>query len=62
MKNLNIRIELNPDQAWAFAQFLKRVGYSDYRPLAQNEEEAYEMQYAGELVRKAFAQSGIAPR
>lgn len=59
---MNVQIELNSDQAWALAQFLKRVGYSDYRSLAVNADEAYEMVDAGELVRKALAEFGIAPR
>jgi hypothetical protein len=59
---MNVQIELNTDQAWALAQFLKRVGYSDYRSLAADADEAYEMVDAGEQVRKALAESGIAPR
>ena len=59
---MNVQVELNRDQAWALAQFLKRVGYSDYRNLAVDADEAYVMVDAGERVRKALAESGIAPR
>ena len=59
---MNIQVELNTDQAWALAQFLKRVGYGDYRSLAVDADEAYEMVDAGERVRKALAESGVAPR
>jgi hypothetical protein len=54
--------ELPDDEAWALAEFLKRAGYSDYRQLAANEQEAYAMQYAGEMLRKSLAEQGIAPR
>ena len=59
---MNVQVELNTDQAWALAQFLKRVGYSDYRSLAVDADEAYVMVDAGERVRKALAESGVAPR
>lgn len=57
-----ITIDLLDDEAWAFAEFLKRVGYSDYRKLAINDQEAYEMQSAGEVLRKSLAEKGFAPR
>lgn len=57
-----LELELPDDAAWAFAEFLKRAGYSDYRQLALNEQEAYEMQDAGEKVRAALAEKGYAPR
>lgn len=59
---ITIEVELSDAQAWAFAEFLKRVGYGDYRPLAVDEREAYEMIYAGEKVRAALAEKGVAPR
>lgn len=59
---MNINVELPDDLAWALAQFLKRVGYNDYRALAVDEQEAYEMVDAGEKVRAALADKGIAPR
>ncbi len=46
----------------ALAQFVKRVGYSDYVSLAIDKQEAYEMVDAGEKVRKALADKGFAPR
>lgn len=56
------RIELPDDLAMALAQFVKRVGYSDYVSLAIDKQEAYEMVDAGEKVRKALADKGFAPR
>lgn len=57
-----LELELPDELAWAFAEFLKRAGYSDYRVLAANEQEAFDMQDAGEKVRTALAEKGIAPR
>lgn len=59
---MTLQVELPDDQAWAFAEFLKRVGYSDYLPLAASEQEARAMQESGEKVRAALAEKGIAPR
>ncbi|MET3139516.1 hypothetical protein AAKU61_003897 [Undibacterium sp. GrIS 1.2] len=58
----HIDLNLPNDLARALAEFLKRAGYSDYRQLAVSEQEAYEMQHAGELLRKSMAEQGIAPR
>jgi hypothetical protein len=55
-------IELPEEQAWALAQYLKRIGYADYREKAVSEAEAWEMQQAGEALRAALAEQGIAPR
>ncbi|CUI07896.1 hypothetical protein BN2497_10577 [Janthinobacterium sp. CG23_2] len=57
-----IEVELPDDLAMALAQFLKRVGYSDYLSLAIDKQEAYEMVDAGETMRKALADKGFAPR
>ena len=57
-----IQLELTDELAMAFAEFLKRAGYSDYRQLAADEQQAYAMQEAGEKVRAALAEQGILPR
>ncbi len=57
-----LEVELPDELAWAFAEFLKRAGHSDYRTLAANEQEAFDMQDAGEKVRTALAEKGVAPR
>lgn len=59
---VTIQAELSEQQAWALAELLKRVGYGDVRPLAVDEQEAYDMIYAGEKVRAALAEKGYAPR
>ncbi len=62
MKTVEITVTLTDAQAWEFAQFLKRICFSEYRNNATRDEEAYHMRDAGELVRQALAQAGYAPR
>lgn len=62
MDRITIHIDLPQDLAWALAQLLKRIGYSDCRALAEDDEQAYQMIQATEQVRRALAEAGIAPR
>ena len=62
MKTVEIRVVLTDAQAWEFAQFLKRVCFSEYRANATTDEEAYHMRDAGELIRSALAEQDYAPR
>jgi hypothetical protein len=62
MKTVEIQVTLSDAQAWEFAQFLKRVYFSDYRAHATSETEAYRMVEAGEIIRQALAEAGYAPR
>ena len=57
-----ITVSLATNQAEAFAQFLKRVGLSDYAALAQDQQEAYAMLNAGEAIRQELASAGYSPR
>lgn len=62
MNPVELTVTLTPEQAWALAQFLKRVGIDDYRGLAIDAEEAWLMLDAGERVRTALREAGVAPR
>lgn len=62
MEQVIVKVELNGAQAWALAQLLKRIGWSDCRPLAEDEEQASLMIQAAERVRRALAEAGYAPR
>lgn len=57
-----LTVELSKDQAWAIAQFFKRAGFSDYRANAVDDDEAYEMRDAADVIRNALSEHGIAPR
>ena len=59
---ITVEVEMTEEQAAAFAQFLKRVGVSDYRNLSVDDQEAYAMQEAGEKIRRALGEAGYAPR
>lgn len=61
-KELTLHLSLTPAEARAFAQFLKRAAHDDYLRQAQGEEEAILMRAAGDELKKALAQAGIAPR
>jgi hypothetical protein len=62
MQTVEIIITLTDTEAWEFAQFLKRVCFSDYRSCATSEAEAQHMMEAGERIRRALADQGYAPR
>jgi hypothetical protein len=61
-KYVTISVDLDEDQAWAYAQFLKRVCFSDYRSNAASDEETRTMIDAGERIRDALAEKGFTPR
>jgi hypothetical protein len=61
-KTIQPTAELTDFQAWILAQFLKRVGFPDFRNNARDDDEAYAMRDAAELVRRALGESGVAPR
>lgn len=60
--SIQLVAELTDQEAEDFAQFLKRVGFSDYRNNAVDHDEAYRMLAAGEKIRSALAEAGYAPR
>lgn len=59
---ITIRVELEPEQAWALAQLVKRIGWVDCRALAEDEQQTRLMIDATERVRQALAEAGYAPR
>ena len=59
---VKISVELSEVEAEALAQFLKRVGWVDWRQNAVNDAEAAEMRAACEVVQRALRDSGFAPR
>lgn len=61
-RRVRLEVFLTSDEAEALAQYLKRAGFSDFRRLAEDEAEGYEMRDAAERVREALAWAGYAPR
>ena len=48
--------------ALALAQFVKRVGWSEFRVNAVDDAEAYEIRAAVDALQRALAEAGFAPR
>ena len=59
---VQIALELPENQALALAQFMKRVGWSEWRANAVDDSEAYVMGAACAALRDALAAAGFAPR
>lgn len=49
-------------EAWALAEFVKRVGWSEIRQNAVDDTQAYLMRDGIERLRKVLAEDGFAPR
>ena len=62
MNSVTVILELDSGHAWALAQFVKRVGWSEIRQNAVDDTEAYDMRDAIEALQRALAQAGISPR
>jgi len=59
---VELRVELDDATAWALAQFVKRVCWSDMRGCAVDDSEAYQIRAGVDAVRAALARIGYAPR
>ncbi|MCQ8118431.1 DUF7706 family protein [Methylomonas rosea] len=55
-------VQVSDQEAWDLAQFLKRVGYSDFRSNAVDDEEAYRMLAAAAKVSRSLGSLGYGPR
>ena len=59
---VTITCELSDDQALALAQFVKRVGWSEFRTNAVDDNEAAMIRSAVDALQKALVEAGYAPR
>ena len=57
-----LMVSLSEQEAWDLAQFLKRVGFADFRSNAVDDEEAYRMQLVTQMIRRNLEVHGINPR
>jgi hypothetical protein len=55
-------LQLTENEAWAFAEMLKRIGWTEWRVLSTDRGQAELMRAACFKVQRAFADVGIAPR
>ena len=61
-ESVTTTIELTEGQAMALAQFMKRVGWDEWRRKAVDDAEAHLMRDACDKLSKALADRGFAPR
>jgi hypothetical protein len=59
---VEVMMSLEPAQALALAQFVKRVGWTEIRQNAVDDDEAYEMRTALGFLANALREAGYAPR
>ena len=62
MTDMIIHVELTDDQADALSQFVKRVGWTEWRQNAASDEEAYFTRDAFDQLAHALAEQGYKPR
>ena len=60
--DLPLNLIITPAAAEALAQLVKRIGWSDARSLAVNDDEAYSMMDGIAALQRALAEAGYAPR
>ena len=59
---VSLVVDLSPDLAWSLAEFVKRVGWSEIRSNAGDDQEAEQIRAALEYLRDALALRGFSPR
>jgi hypothetical protein len=55
-------LRLGEDEAFALAQLVKRIGWTEMRALSVDEQETYAMRAAVTKLQRALAAAGFAPR
>lgn len=59
---VTVSMALTDDQALALAQFVKRVGWSEFRTNAVDDNEATMIRSAVDVLQQSLADAGYAPR
>lgn len=62
MNSVTVTLNLDSGNAWALAQFVKRIGWTEIRQNAVDDTEAYDMRDAIDALQKALSEAGISPR
>ena len=61
-KIVSVVLDLEDNEAWELAQFVKRAGWEHFRTCAVDDEEAYIIRDSVAKLAKALAEAGYAPR
>ena len=61
-QTVRFAIEMEDNEAWELAQFVKRAGWDHFRSCAVNDDEAYVIRDAVVKFERALAEAGYAPR
>lgn len=61
-ESLTLTLEASSDELWALAQFVKRVGWQDFKENAVDEAEAYQIRAGVSALQRALDEAGYAPR
>ena len=59
---VTVTLELTDRKAYALAQFVKRLSWSGMAACASSEEETYDIRDGIDLLQRALADAGYAPR
>ena len=61
-QTVRFAIEMEDNEAWELAQFVKRAGWDHFRSCAENDDEAYVIRDAVVKLERTLAEAGYAPR
>lgn len=59
---IDVHVQLTDAEAEALAQFVKRIGWKEWRNNARTDDEAALMREACDRLRDALAEAGFSPR
>jgi hypothetical protein len=59
---MKIQLELDNEESWSLAEFIKRIGYEDVRRFSKDDEERRNIYSAMGKIRAELAGKGIDPR
>lgn len=59
---VTVTVTLTEAEAWALAQLVKRIGWSEWRGISADDAEAYLMRDATDRLAVGLREAGYAPR
>ena len=62
MDSVTVTLHIEPEKAYALAQLVKRIGWSEIRSNAVDDVEASDMRDAVVALQRSLSDAGISPR